>query len=365
MANKQPLLRKGDGIDYPNLHNQVVELQDLLKKASVLAADVPSDGRFDSTTEAAVKSLQQNNGLIADGIVGPNTWSVLNRVSSTPPQRHPMLRFRDGIDTPELKNDVKILQDLLKEKGVLSKNEPSDGEFGRGTEDAVKRFQSSQGLGVDGIVGQNTWAALQGKHVEAYRPYKNEIASIDVDHVVASVPANFRAYAGQSIPLILQECAANGVTDKGQIAYIFATTEHESHLGQWMVEFASGWAYEGRSDLGNTQPGDGPRYKGRGFLQVTGRYNYTDWSNRLGIDLVNHPEKAAEMPIAAKILVIGMRDGTFTSYKLSDYINGNSRDFYNARRIINHLDRAAILRRSPANIIEFFNSLCLQLVVSG
>lgn len=341
MARKKPLLRRGDGIDYPNLQQRVKQLQDLLKKAGVLAADRPSDGRFDSQTEKAVKRIQQDNGLIVDGIVGPYTWSVLNRKAPKPPPRYPLLRLGDGIDSPQLQNDVKTLQNLLKKQGRLSPNEASDGLFGRETESAVKRFQKSKGLLVDGVVGEDTWSALQSQHVEAYRSYKKLVSSVDLDMIVATIPESLKPYARNSITLILQECDANGVSDRGQIAYILATAEHESHLGQWMTELASGWAYEGRSDLGNTQPGDGPRYKGRGFVQITGRYNYTDWSGRLGIDLVKNPKKAAQPPIAAKILVIGMRDGTFTSYKLNDYIHGATRDFYNARRIINHLDRAA------------------------
>ena len=55
---------------------------------------------------------------------------------------------------------------------------------------------------------------------------------------------------------------------------------------------------------------------------------------------MSFPEKAAEPEIAAKILVIGMRDGTFTNHRLGQYIWGSRRDFYNARRIVNHLDRA-------------------------
>jgi len=229
---------------------------------------------------------------------------------------------------------------LLKKQGMLSQNEPSDGRFDSKIESAVKRFQQSKGLLVDGIVGENTWSALESKYVEAYRPYNKQVGSFDLDRIVATIHGSYRSYARESIPLILQECDANGVTDRGQIAYILATAEHESHLGQWMRESATGWAYEGRSDLDNTRSGDGPRYKGRGFVQITGRYNYTDWSNRLGIDLVNNPERAAEPPIAAKILVIGMRDGTFTSHKLNDYIHGATRDFYNARLIVNGHDRA-------------------------
>lgn len=168
----------------------------------------------------------------------------------------------------------------------------------------------------------------------------NTVDPAKVAAVLSAVPRELKPYAEKSVPLILKECAECGVTDSGQIAYVFATAEHESHLGQWMVEFASGKAYEGRKDLGNTQPGDGVKFKGRGFCQVTGRVNYKMWSQKLGIDLVSNPEKAAEQAIAARIMVMGMRDGTFTGKKLSHYISGSTRDFRNARRIINALDRA-------------------------
>lgn len=168
----------------------------------------------------------------------------------------------------------------------------------------------------------------------------NTVDPAKVTSVLSAVPRELKPYAEKSVPLILKECAECGVTDPGQIAYVFATAEHESHLGQWMVEFASGKAYEGRKDLGNTQPGDGVKFKGRGFCQVTGRVNYKMWSQKLGIDLVSNPEKAADQAIAARIMVMGMRDGTFTGKKLSHYISGSTHDFRNARRIINALDRA-------------------------
>jgi predicted chitinase len=62
--------------------------------------------------------------------------------------------------------------------------------------------------------------------------------------------------------------------------------------------------YDGRKSLGNTQPGDGARFKGRGFIQLTGRNNYTFYGNALGIDLVNHPEKALEPRVAGMILAL-------------------------------------------------------------
>jgi len=73
---------------------------------------------------------------------------------------------------------------------------------------------------------------------------------------------------------------------------------HESGQLRWVRELASGKAYEGRRDLGNTQPGDGVRYKGRGLVQITGRANYTACMMALDIDCVEQPE-LLEQPINA------------------------------------------------------------------
>ncbi|MEB3193660.1 MAG: C39 family peptidase [Cyanobacteriota bacterium] len=67
-----------------------------------------------------------------------------------------------------------------------------------------------------------------------------------------------------------------------RIAHFMAQIAHESGGLQWMEELSSGTAYEGRFDLGNTQPGDGPRFKGAGVLQLTGRANYADFSEFIG-----------------------------------------------------------------------------------
>lgn len=60
--------------------------------------------------------------------------------------------------------------------------------------------------------------------------------------------------------------------------------------------------YDGRADLGNTIAGDGQKFKGRGFIQLTGRANYTLYGQKLGIDLVNNPDLALSVPVSAKIL---------------------------------------------------------------
>ncbi len=101
--------------------------------------------------------------------------------------------------------------------------------------------------------------------------------------------------------------------------------------------------FQKRSGLGiDGQVGPQTRrlFKGRGFVQITGRRNYGIWTEKLGIDLVGNPEKAALPEIAAIILVRGMRDGSFTGVGLSDFIVGDRRDFFNARRIVNGLNRA-------------------------
>ena len=74
-----------------------------------------------------------------------------------------------------------------------------------------------------------------------------------------------------------------------QAAFI-AQVGHESGELRYVKELATGKAYEGRKDLGNTQDGDGPRFKGRGLIQITGRYNYRKISNALSIGCEMRPE---------------------------------------------------------------------------
>ena len=132
-----------------------------------------------------------------------------------------------------------------------------------------------------------------------------------------------------------------------------------------MKEFASGETYEGRADLGNTMPGDGPKYKGRGFVQITdgeiiSTTNYNGIlpsliPERTDLDLVNNPEQAEQHDIAAIILVHSMLNGSFTGRKLSKYGTYGSYDFFNAREIVNghdHADSIAAVARKYRNAIH-------------
>lgn len=81
-----------------------------------------------------------------------------------------------------------------------------------------------------------------------------------------------------------------GITTLLRLAHFLAQLIWESDKMRATHEYASGAAYEGRTDLGNIQKGDGIRYKGRGGFQTTGRANYTAFAKRYAIDCVNHPE---------------------------------------------------------------------------
>jgi predicted chitinase len=92
--------------------------------------------------------------------------------------------------------------------------------------------------------------------------------------------------------------------------------------------------------LGNTKPGDGALYHGRGFVQLTGRRNYTKAKTLTGVDLISDPARAKEPDIAYQIAIQGMTDGWFTGKKLANYFVGDTADYVNARRIINGQDQA-------------------------
>lgn len=137
------------------------------------------------------------------------------------------------------------------------------------TLDETRRLQTRLGIRADGVFGRGTWAALFMK--------------------LGAKPERARALAiGANIHV-----PANEISTPQRLAHFLAQLAHESGNFIYMEEIASGAAYEGRKDLGNTQPGDGRRFKGRGPIQLTGRANYRDYGHALGIDLEGNPEIAA------------------------------------------------------------------------
>lgn len=214
--------------------------------------------------------------------------------------------------------------------------------FGGGYGGGAPQFRGAP----NGFLGQSTGHPHGGSPLGGgsqpvnYPPPSGPVGNFNIDALVGALPRSRQQPARQNFPYILSEVTRRGVRDKAQVAYILATSVHESGAGAFMEEFASGRDYEGRRSLGNTQRGDGTRFKGRGYVQITGRRNYTDWSRRLGIDLVSNPNRAKDPRIASQILVGGMMDGTFTGRGLGRYVGGGRADFYNARRVVNGTDRA-------------------------
>lgn len=89
------------------------------------------------------------------------------------------------------------------------------------------------------------------------------------------------------------------ITTRRRAAMFIAQTCHESGGYRWREELASGALYEWRRDLGNVVAGDGVRYKGRGYIQITGRFNYRAISKALRIDFLGHPWRLSERRYAA------------------------------------------------------------------
>jgi len=165
--------------------------------------------------------------------------------------------------------------------------------------------------------------------------------------------------AHPSTRLIIAECHAQGLL-RNECAYVLGTARHETGAYRYMREI---WGptpaqkrYEGRKDLGNTVAGDGKKFMGRGFVQITGRRNYADWSKRLGLDLLKEPKLAERPEVAVKIIVQGMKLGTFTGKKLADYFSLVKSDFRGARRIVNGTDKADLI----ADYANQFDRLLLE-----
>lgn len=143
--------------------------------------------------------------------------------------------------------------------------------------------------------------------------------------------------------------------DDRWLAYALATTFHETAFTMQPIHEKGGAKYffsrydrEGdrphlAKRLGNTEKGDGVRFHGRGYAQLTGRANYRKVKSLVGSDLLADPDLALNPAIAERILFAGMETGLFTGKKFADFFNKAKEDWINARRMINALDKAAII----------------------
>ncbi|MEL6558352.1 MAG: glycoside hydrolase family 19 protein [Bacteroidota bacterium] len=149
-----------------------------------------------------------------------------------------------------------------------------------------------------------------------------------------------------SVDQIVKAFEKYGDGDPNKLAYILATAWHESRLKPIKEIRAKSGVTRTRQD--KYWPSG---YYGRGFVQLTWKYNYAKMSKIVGVDLVKYPDKALNVPISAKILVYGMMNGTFTGKALGDYINSRQVDFYMARKIVNGLDRAQLIQSHAQKLV--------------
>src|SRR3979409_69662 len=120
----------------------------------------------------------------------------------------------------------------------------------------------------------------------------------ELKQIMPNCPAAKRA---DYLPFIQQAMQEFDITAYLREAAFLAQLAHESAALRYMEEIASGAAYEGRADLGNTQPGDGKCYKGRGPIQLTGGANYKKYGDQLGLDLIDNPTIAATPEVGFRI----------------------------------------------------------------
>ncbi len=129
-------------------------------------------------------------------------------------------------------------------------------------------------------------------------------------------------------------------SDDRWLAYSLGTTHHETDRKMQPIEEYG----RGRNrTYGRPDPQTGLKYYGRGFVQLTWKYNYKKLGDELHVDLVNHPERALDLGIATRVMFVGMINGFFTGKRLSTYFNKTTADWVNARRIINGTDRAQLV----------------------
>lgn len=152
--------------------------------------------------------------------------------------------------------------------------------------------------------------------------------------------------------LLREECEVQGVTDPSHIAYILATAQHECLMGRRLVEMGDRDYFKKYANrLGNNQPGDDYRYRGRGAVQITGRANYRKMGQALWLPLEDDPDLAQDPDIAVRIIVYGMLHGSFTGRKLADFGFGAEFKPVAARRIVNGTDRAYLIAEIYATFL--------------
>jgi putative chitinase len=196
------------------------------------------------------------------------------------------------------RGDVRTIQILLNlSANALSLPAPlaEDGAIGPATLGALAKFQRQ-------IVGTATPSSLVEPGSATLQRLQTSLGQGFNSTKVKGIMINAAETGVNRYSAALAKCMQDRqINTPLRQAHFLAQIGHESGELRYAEEIASGAAYEGRSDLGNTQPGDGVRFKGRGLIQLTGRANYAKYGQSIGRDLVTdgHWTQVAEDPALA------------------------------------------------------------------
>ncbi len=179
----------------------------------------------------------------------------------------------------------------------------ADGLYGPITRSAIDRFAEAFSLSPDPLNAQLAKYLIQAKEVPGFDPAK-EMITPELTAQLLNCPISD---AKKYLPGVLKGLDGKGLLNKPTVIAALATIGVETAgfrpINEWGGEDYFREMYEYRQDLGNTQPGDGVRYHGRGFIQITGRANYRHYGQKIGVPLEENPELALDPDVAAKILV--------------------------------------------------------------
>lgn len=215
---------------------------------------------------------------------------------------------------------------------------PIDDDF----DAAIRRWQAGVGLIGDGIVGPRCQLLLDLLSLDM-----NAFAlQLDTAHVSRLFPATKAANIARYLPYIEAALGVAGLTDRAMILGALGTIRAETEgfvpisEGQSKFNTPPGGApfslYDKRGDLGNSQAGDGARYRGRGFVQLTGKDNYQRYGQRIGMPLVALPDSANAPEVAAVLLALFLADKAraFRDAVNNDGIGGRD-GLREARKLVN------------------------------
>ncbi|XGV95363.1 MAG: glycoside hydrolase family 19 protein [Leptolyngbya sp. BL-A-14] len=135
--------------------------------------------------------------------------------------------------------------------------------------------------------------------MDAPEPLPAGFPPVTAEQLIQMVPEANPQRLQQLVPHLNQAMAKFGINTRLRQAHLLAQIAHESDRFMALEAARSGADYEGRKDLGNTQRGDGVKFKPRGLIQLVGRTNYAAASQALGVDLIHQPQRLADPELAA------------------------------------------------------------------